>query len=272
MREPLIRTVSISKQFFLQKKLVTALSNISFDIYPGEIVGMVGESGSGKSTVGKLLVKAIEPTQGEIFFENTPLSKMSPKETHLWRKNAQMMFQNPYSSFNPRMTARQIIEEPLLIYKMGDEFYRRERVLSLFHSVGLDPSFLSRFPNELSGGERGRLGIARTLALSPKFIVCDEPTSSLDVSIQAQILTLLKKLQNDLGLTYLFISHDLGVVRNLCSRIIVLYQGRIVEVADTEKLFSNPQHPYTRQLLSSIPIPDPILEKERLERKKQLFV
>ncbi|MBM3201287.1 MAG: ABC transporter ATP-binding protein [Chlamydiae bacterium] len=271
MNDPLIHVDSITKQFFLQKQLVTAVNRISFSINRGEIVGMVGESGSGKSSLGKLLVKAIEPTAGEIFFEGQKLSTMSKKQTHLWRKDAQMIFQNPYSSLSPRMTAEKIVEEPLLIYKITNPKERRQKILHLFESVGLDESLLSRYPHELSGGQRGRLSIARTLALSPKFIVCDEPTASLDVSIQAQILQLLKKLHKELGLTYLFISHDLSVVRNLCSRIIVLYQGNIVESRETEELFTNPQHPYTKQLINSIPIADPILEKKRLQFKKLLY-
>lgn len=269
IKKPLIQVKGLSQQFPLKTRQMTALNNISFNIYPGEVLGIVGESGSGKSTIGKLLVKILSPTDGEILFEDEPLSKMTSKETHLFRKNAQMIFQNPYSSLNPRMTAGDIVEEPLKIYKIGDETYRKAKVFELFESVGLDPSFHSRYPHEFSGGQRQRLSIARTLSLSPKFIVCDEPTAALDVSIQAQIINLLKKLQSDLGLTYLFISHDLNVVRHICSRIIVIYYGQIVEMAETNKLFSNPLHPYTQHLLSSIPIPDPKLEKLRLEKKKE---
>jgi ABC-type oligopeptide transport system ATPase subunit len=191
---------------------------------------------------------------------------MTRKETHEFHRHAQMIFQSPHSSLSPRMSAGEIVEEPLLIYKMGDATYRKGRVFELLESVGLDPSLHCRFPHELSGGQRQRLSIARTLALSPKFIVCDEPTASLDVSIQAQIINLLKKLQKDFGLTYLFISHDLGIVRNISSRILVLYRGHIVEISDTEQLFLKPEHSYTQQLLQSIPIPDPLLEKQRLSR------
>ncbi len=268
MKQPLIQVRGVSKQFLLKKKKIDVLKNLSFNIYPQEILGIVGESGTGKTTIGKLLVKILNPTEGNILFDHQSLACMSPKETHIFRKNAQIIFQNPYSSLNPRMNAREIIEEPLKIYQVGDEAYRKAKVFELFESVGLDPSFHSRFPHEFSGGQRQRLSIARTLALSPKFIVCDEPTAALDVSIQAQIINLLKKLQGEHGLTYLFISHDLSVIRHICSRIIVLYQGQIVEVAETSELFSNPLHPYTKQLLSSIPIPDPKLEKERLEQKR----
>jgi ABC-type oligopeptide transport system ATPase subunit len=267
--KPLIQVNQISKEFPIKRRFMKALSQISFNIYPGEVLGIVGESGSGKSTLGKLLVKILTPSEGDILFENQSLLKMTHKEIHLFRKNAQMIFQNPYSSLNPRMNARDIVEEPLKIYKIGDQGYRKAKVFKLLESVGLDPSFQSRYPHEFSGGQRQKLSIARTLSLSPKFIVCDEPTAALDVSIQAQIINLLKKLQTDLGLTYLFISHDLNVIRHICSRVMVIYYGQIVEIANTDELFSNPLHPYTQNLLSSIPIPDPKLEKLRLQKKKE---
>lgn len=266
MRKPLIQVKGLSKHFRLGKNVQQAISNVTFNIYPREILGIVGESGSGKTTIGKLLLNIIKPTEGEILFENHSLSNMTKHEIRAFYKQAQMIFQNPYDSLNPRMTAKDIIEEPLRIYRIGDEHYRKRKVFELFESVGLDPSFQTRFPHEFSGGQRQRICIARSLALSPKFLVCDEPTAALDVSIQAQIINLLKRLQDTHGLTYLVISHNLALIKHICTRIVVMYYGQIVEIADTNELFNNPLHPYTKHLLASIPIPDPNLEKARLSK------
>ncbi len=252
---PLIRHRNIRKYYDTLK----AVDDISFDIFPGETLGLVGESGSGKSTTGKLILSLEKPTQGDILFKDKSIFTMNPRETFAWRREVQIIFQDPYASLNPRMTAGDIIAEPLKIHRLPDN----GRVEQLLHLVGLNPEHRGRFPHEFSGGQRQRIGIARALAAEPSFIVCDEAISALDVSVQAQILNLLKQLQEKLGLTYLFIAHDLRVVKYLSKRVAVMYLGNIVEIADSDELYKNPLHPYTEALLSAILIPDPALEKNR---------
>lgn len=237
-----------------------AIDGVSFEIKPGETFGLVGESGSGKSTLGKTLLCLEEPSSGEVFFEGENISLFSSKERKEFRKKAQVIFQDPYASLNPRMTVEDILKEPFEIHGIEAG---PEKIAELLQLVHLDPAFAYRFPHELSGGQKQRIGIARALALMPKFIVCDEPISSLDVSVQAQIVLLLKKLQAQFGLTYLFISHDLRMVKYISSRIAVMYLGHIVEIAPTAELFLEPLHPYTEALLSAIPLPDPKLERTR---------
>ena len=262
---PLIRLKNVSKQF----KDHLAVSNLTLDIFPKETLGLVGESGCGKSTTGKMLLNLETPTGGEILFEGSPLSKLPQHQKKSLKREMQMIFQDPYSSLNPRMTLGDIIKEPLIIHRLAKKKERKRAVEKLLNLVGLDASFSSRYPHEISGGQRQRIGIARALALSPKFIVCDEPLSALDVSIQAQIVNLLKKFQREMGLTYLFISHDLSMIKYLCNRIAVMYLGTLVELAPTEALYSRPLHPYTQALLSSIFIPDPQIEKTRIHAPLQ---
>ncbi len=238
---------------------VKALDEVSLEIFQGETLGIVGESGSGKSTLGKTLLRLHEPNSGEILYRDQNLLNLDLSE---WRKKAQIIFQDPYSSLNPRMSVKEIIEEPFKIHK---ETIPSSKIKELLELVGLCPTFMHRYPHEFSGGQRQRIGIARALALNPEFIVCDEPISALDVSIQAQIINLLKKLQKELGLTYLFISHDLSLVKYLSNRVAVMYLGNILELASSEDLYKNPKHPYTQALLSAIPIPDP--KKERARKK-----
>ncbi len=252
-KTPLVEIKNVSKHF--QNDI--AVSNFSLDIYPQETLGLVGESGCGKSTTGKMLLGLEKPTSGEILFEGKPLHIRDLK------KEIQIIFQDPYSSLNPRMTLGDIVLEPLIIHRHVAKKRRTESAEKLLQLVGLDPSFTSRYPHEISGGQRQRIGIARALALSPKFIVCDEPLSALDVSIQAQIVNLLKQFQKEMGLTYLFISHDLSMIKYLSNRIAVMYLGTLVELAETEELYSTPLHPYTQALLSSIFIPDPKKREER---------
>jgi oligopeptide transport system ATP-binding protein len=223
----------------------------------------VGESGCGKSTTGRAILQLYRPTAGEIHFGGKDLVKLRGNELRLMRRKMQMIFQDPYASLNPRMSVRDIIGEPLVIHKMGSNAERRERVLELMRIVGLNPYYATRFPHEFSGGQRQRIGIARALAVSPDFIVCDEPVSALDVSIQAQIINLLEELQEQFGLTYLFIAHDLAVVRHISDRVAVMYLGKLMEQANSSEIYENPLHPYTKALLSAVPIPDPALERKR---------
>jgi oligopeptide transport system ATP-binding protein len=244
--------------------VVRAVDDVTFDIFEGETLGLVGESGCGKSTVGRCILRLIEPTSGEVFFEDKNLLELSNKELRAMRRRAQIIFQDPYASLNPRLKISEIVGEPLKIHGIGNATERRARVAELLQKVGLDPDYMNRYPHEFSGGQRQRIGIARALALNPKLIVADEPVSALDVSVQAQVVNLLEELQAELGLTYLFISHGLAVVEHISTRVAVMYLGRIVEIADARSLYAHPQHPYTQALLSAIPVPDPKRKRERI--------
>jgi oligopeptide/dipeptide ABC transporter ATP-binding protein len=264
MVEPLISVRNLKKWFDVGGGSLKAVDGLSFDIFPGETFGLVGESGCGKSTAGRTMVRLYEPTEGELFFNNKDIYNLSRREMHDVRRNFQMIFQDPYASLNPRMTVEEIISEPLDVYRIyKNNKDRRTRVVELLEIVGLSEEHAMRFPHEFSGGQRQRIGIARALALNPKFIVCDEPISALDVSIQAQVVNLLKDLQEKLGLTYLFIAHDLSMVRYISDRVGVMYLGHMMELSASEELYDNPIHPYTRALLSSIPIPDPDIQRSR---------
>jgi ABC-type oligopeptide transport system ATPase subunit len=243
---------------------LTAVDGVSFSIDEGETFGLVGESGSGKTTTGRCLLRLIEPTSGEIRFRGEDVLAFSGRRLREARRQMQIVFQDPYSSLNPRMKARQIVEEPLIIHAAGGRAARRERVAELFHLVGLDPAHLERYPHEFSGGQRQRIGLARALALHPTFLVLDEPVSALDVSVQAQVVNLLMDLQQRLQLTYLFIAHDLRLVEHICSRVAVMYLGKIVELGTAAAIFAAPQHPYTRALLSAVPVPDPDARRQRI--------
>lgn len=243
---------------------VKAVDDISFKIYEGETVSIVGESGCGKSTTGRAILRLEEPTEGSVVFQGTDLTKISKGEMRKFRKDLQIIFQDPYASINPRQTVASVLNEAMHIQNVLPADKRRARIEELLETVGLRPYQADQYPHEFSGGQRQRIGIARALSVNPKLIICDEAVSALDVSIRAQVLNLLEELQNDYGLTYLFISHDLGVVRHISDRIIVMYLGKIVEIADKLSLFENPQHPYTKALLSAIPVPDPDAVKNRI--------
>jgi oligopeptide/dipeptide ABC transporter ATP-binding protein len=249
------------------RDVVRAVDDVSFTIRRGETFGLVGESGCGKSTTGRAILRLIEPTSGGVRFDGRDLLSLSSIELRRLRREMQIIFQDPYSSLNPRMKVGEIVEEPLVVHRVGNRRERADRVGNLLRLVGLEPEHAGRYPHEFSGGQRQRIGIARALALNPKFIVCDEPVSALDVSVQAQIVNLLQDLQERLGLTYLFISHGLSVVEHISTRVGIMYLGKLVEVASSEEIFRNPLHPYTRALLSAIPIPDPELRRERLPLK-----
>ena len=243
---------------------ITAVDDVSFSIEEGETFGLVGESGSGKTTTGRCLLRLIEPSSGAVRFRGEDVLGFSRRRMRDARREMQIVFQDPYSSLNPRMRARQIVEEPLIIHKLGSKDERRARVAELFGLVGLDAAHLDRYPHQFSGGQRQRIGLARALALNPSFVVLDEPVSALDVSVQAQVVNLLMDLQSKLRLTYLFVAHDLRLVEHICSRVAVMYLGKIVEIGPTASLFEAPQHPYTRALLSAIPVLDPDAPKHRV--------
>ena len=270
MSPPLVEVRNLTKHFtrgaglFERGTVVKAVDGVSFTIDEGETFGLVGESGSGKSTTGRCMLRLIEPTSGEVRYRGEDVLAYSSGQMRAARRHMQMIFQDPYSSLNPRMRAREIVDEPLVIHKLGSKSERHARVAELFRLVGLDPAHLERYPHEFSGGQRQRIGLARALALEPKFIIADEPVSALDVSIQAQVVNLLMDLQQRLQLTYLFIAHDLRLVRHICRRVAVMYLGRIVEMGETEALFANPTHPYTRALLSAIPVTDPDAARSRI--------
>jgi peptide/nickel transport system ATP-binding protein len=249
---------------------VKAVDDVSLTIRRGETFGLVGESGCGKSTAGRSILRLIEPTSGEVWFDGRDLLSIDRAELRRLRREMQIIFQDPYSSLNPRMPVGEIIAEPLVIHRAGNRRQRADRVAELLELVGLKPEHRARYPHEFSGGQRQRIGIARALALNPKFIVCDEPVSALDVSVQAQVVNLLQDLQDRLGLTYLFISHGLSVVEHISTRVGIMYLGKLVEVATSEEIFHNPLHPYTKALLSAIPAPDPDARRERLPLKGEI--
>lgn len=246
-------------------QVLHALTGVTLDVYEGETLGIIGESGCGKSTLGKCIMRLHQPTAGSIEFQGQDLLKLPRRQMKQVRRNLQMVFQDPFSSLDPRKEAGRIIEEPLIIHKVEpNPEKRQEMVLNLMHEVGLDIQHTHRFPHEFSGGQRQRINVARALALNPKIIVCDEPVSALDVSVQAQVLNLLKELQDTYGLTYLFISHDLGVIKHISNRVAIMYLGHIVELCDADEIYHNPLHPYTQALLSAIPHPDPTREQHRI--------
>lgn len=265
MSKNLIEVEGLKKYFNVGKgKVLKAVDNINFSIREGETLGMVGESGCGKTTAGRTVLRLYEPTAGSVKYNGTDIYKLSPGKMKALRRDMQMIFQDPYASLNPRLTVSDIIGEALDIHGMaGSRAERKKRIEELLDLVGLNHDHATRYPHEFSGGQRQRIGIARSLAVNPKFIVCDEPISALDVSIQAQVVNLLKELQERLGLTYLFIAHDLSMVKHISDRVAVMYLGRMVELAESEELYANPIHPYTKSLLSAIPIPDPEVEANK---------
>ena len=270
MAEPLLQVRGLKKHFPLargwrkEKALVRAVDGVDFSIHRGETLGLVGESGCGKTTVGRLILRLIDPTEGKVLFEGKNLASLEKKEIHPLRRFFQIIFQDPFASLNPRMTVSEIVGRPMEVHGLAERSQREEKVANLLKSVGLMREHLSRYPHEFSGGQRQRIGIARALATQPSLIVADEPTSALDVSVQAQILNLLKKLQRDLGLTYLFISHNIGVVRHISDRVAVMYLGKIVEMAEKKILFQSPAHPYTKALLAAVPSLDPKRKREEV--------
>jgi oligopeptide transport system ATP-binding protein len=270
MTEPLLRAENLVKYFPVRtgffgrgRGAIQAVDDVSFDIHAGETLALVGESGCGKSTAGKLLLRLLEPTSGTVFFEGRNILSLGEREMRSLRREMQVIFQDPYGSLNPRMTVGDMLEEPLRLHGLH-EGRERERTRELLGLVGLAPAHAARYPHEFSGGQRQRIGIARALAVEPRLIVCDEPVSALDVSIQAQVINLLQDLQRQFGLAYVFIAHDLAVVKHIATRVAVMYLGKIVEIADKQALFARPRHPYTRALFSAIPVPDPLLKRERI--------
>lgn len=255
----------ITSGLLIQRQVgaVKAVDSVSFDVYKGETLGLVGESGCGKSTTGRTVLQLYRPTDGSVIFEGQDLTTMKGEALRRMRRRMQIIFQDPFASLNPRMTVGSIVSEPLLIHNVMKKNERQEYVENLLLKVGLNPYYINRYPHEFSGGQRQRIGIARALALNPSFIVADEPISALDVSIQAQVVNLLEDLQKELNLTYLFIAHDLSMVRHICDRVAVMYLGKIVELGSTDEVYDNPLHPYTQSLLSAVPIPDPQLEEQR---------
>lgn len=266
LREGLVQVKDLVMHFPVENSddVVKAVDDVSFDIVRGETLGLVGESGCGKSTVGRCLLRLYEPTSGEVWFEGKNIFGLGHHEMQGLRREMQIIFQDPYASLNPRLSIRSIVAEPLKIHRIGTKSEQNAKVEDLLAKVGLDPKYADRYPHEFSGGQRQRIGIARALALNPKLIICDEPVSALDVSVQAQVVNLLQDLQDEFGLTYLFISHGLSVVEHISDRVAVMYLGKIVEICDAIDLYENPQHPYTKALLSAIPIPDPRHKRDRI--------
>ncbi|QSO54553.1 dipeptide ABC transporter ATP-binding protein [Alicyclobacillus curvatus] len=271
MSEVLLEVEDLKKHFpmkggFLGRDsgAVRAVDGVSLQVYQGETLGIVGESGCGKSTLGRSILRLVEPTSGRVQFNGKNVLKLSKSQMRDLRREMQIVFQDPYASLNPRYTIQQILMEPMEIHHLYNHSSRKERVESILTHVGLDPSYASRFPHEFSGGQRQRIGIARALVLNPKLLVLDEPVAALDVSVQSQVINLLEDLQVDFNLTYIFVAHDLSVVKHISNRVLVMYLGRMAELASSEELFSNPMHPYTRALLSAVPIPNPRVKRERI--------
>jgi oligopeptide transport system ATP-binding protein len=270
-REVLVSVRGLKKHFpitsgiIIQRQVgaVKAVDGIDFDVFKGETLGLVGESGCGKSTTGRTILQLYRPTAGSVTYEGRELTTMKGEELRKMRQEMQIIFQDPFASLNPRMTVGNIVSEPLQIHNLMARRERQEYVEALLEKVGLNPYYINRYPHEFSGGQRQRIGIARALALNPSFIVADEPISALDVSIQAQVVNLLEDLQEELNLTYLFIAHDLSMVRHICDRVAVMYLGKIVELGETDDVYDNPLHPYTQSLLSAVPVPDPFVEEQR---------
>ena len=268
----LVKRFPVKSGLFVERTVdyVDAVAGVSFDIAAGETLGLVGESGSGKSTTGYCILQLMRPTSGSVVFDGVELTELEGRDLRRVRRELQIVFQDPYSSLDPRMTVGDIVGEPLLVHRVGSRRDRRARVRELLDVVGFDPSFVNRYPHEFSGGQRQRIGIARALALSPRLIVCDEPVSALDVSIQAQIINLLKDLQREFGLAYLFIAHDLAVVRSVSDRIAVMHRGAIVESGPAETVYTQPKQEYTRALLASVPVPDPERMRYRKDERRRL--
>lgn len=262
--KPILEVRNLCKYFPVGKKqAVHAVENVSFTLARGETLGIVGESGCGKSSMGRTILKITEPTSGQIIFDGEDITKLQNRKMLSFRRRMQMIFQDPYASLNPRMTVGEIIEEPMIIHHMGTPKERKQIVQDLIQTVGLKPDHIRRYPHEFSGGQRQRIGIARALALNPEFIVCDEPISALDVSIQAQVINLLEKLQRERGFSYLFIAHDLEMVHHISHKIGVMYLGNMVEFGDSDDVYKSPLHPYTQALISASPVPDPVQAKEK---------
>jgi oligopeptide/dipeptide ABC transporter ATP-binding protein len=269
-RETLLRVEGLKKYFPIRRGVfqrhvgdVKAVDGVNFSVFRGETLGLVGESGCGKTTTGRTIIRLYEPTAGHVFFDDTDMAGLKGSRLRQMRRKIQMIFQDPYASLSPRMSVQSIVAEPMEVHRVGTSEERKDRVARLLEVVGLDPAFMNRYPHEFSGGQRQRIGLARALALNPDLIICDEPISALDVSIQAQVVNLLEELQEQLGLTYVFIAHDLSMVRHISDRVAVMYLGRIVELTDRNTLYSNPLHPYTQALLSAVPVPDPFVEEKR---------
>ena len=269
-REVILQVENLKKYFPIRRGVfqrhvgdVKAVDGVSFDVYRGETLGLVGESGCGKTTTGRTIIRLYEPTDGHVHFQGADLAAVRGAPLRQMRRKMQMIFQDPYASLSPRMSVLGIVGEPMEVHRVASGKEKKDRVAELLELVGLDPAFMNRYPHEFSGGQRQRIGLARSLALNPDLIICDEPISALDVSIQAQVVNLLEELQDKLGLTYIFIAHDLSMVRHISNRVAVMYLGKIVELTDRDTLYSNPLHPYTQALLSAVPVPDPFIEEKR---------